>query len=149
VAQARNLESYKLHRLMKVLFPVMLLAIYAMSWIYVFTPLNYASGWGILYPGDQNYNRTGDDHYVISDEQKTNCPAAFTGAKHCLVHFNEWWPSDDGTGQEMTEVYKFAADRPVTLPQSFAYAAIFTLVVGFLLYWFYCKIVLYVALGKQ
>lgn len=147
------LEQYRLHRLAKVLFVISLVLTFSLSWWLAFAPVHSMTAWSIAYPESPEFTRANSDHFAIGDEIKWSCPAAYQGAHHCGFHYisetNTWWPSDDGTGALMTERFKIYALKPISNLESVAYAAIFTIVVGFILWVFYTRVVLYVALGAR
>jgi hypothetical protein len=150
---ARELNQYRLHRLMKVIFIVLLIATFAFSWLFIFAPVNSQTPFEIAYPENPIYNQPRTPHFWISDEEKVNCNLARPGARHC--------PTDDrfqykytavgygGTGPEIEERYKHYTNMPVSQSESFAYTAVATAVVGLLVFLFYRYVVLYVAFGSS
>ena len=66
---ARELNQYRLHRLMKVIFIGLLIATFILSWWLIFAPVNSQTPWKIAYPEDAIYRRESTDHFIIGDER--------------------------------------------------------------------------------
>ena len=70
---------------MNVIFIVLLIATFILSWLFVFAPVNSQTPFEIAYPENAIYNQPRTPHFWISDEEKVNCNLARPGARHCRV----------------------------------------------------------------
>jgi hypothetical protein len=151
---AQELNQYRLHRLMKVIFIVLLIATFVFSWVFIFAPVNSQGFFKIAFPEDPIYNSPRTAHFWIGDEETKKCRTATPNARHCLVTTSIEFKINsidyiNGTGPEIVERYKTYVEQPVSQSESYAYAALATAVVGLLVFLFYRYVVLYVAFGNR